>query len=51
MANDFNCVAEICIEKKSWKIQARVVQLWVATNLGNQKIPFSMELVLMDDEV
>ncbi|XP_057419002.1 uncharacterized protein LOC130713232 [Lotus japonicus] len=34
--------------KEAWNIVVKVIRLWVSPNFGGRKLPFSMELVLMD---
>lgn len=37
--------------KEAWNIVVKVIRLWVSPNFGGGKLPFSMELVLMDAKV
>ncbi|KAH1099635.1 hypothetical protein GYH30_035011 [Glycine max] len=56
MTNKYNSVAEINAEKKSWRIMVRVVRLWMVLDVltnkqtSSNKIPFSMEMVLVDSK-
>jgi len=42
---------ELNPEKESWNILARVVRLWFVEDYTKGKTPFSMEIVLQDQEV
>lgn len=51
MAARQDLISAISPAKESWSIIARVVRLWFVADLNKQKIPFSMEMVLMDEKV
>lgn len=51
MANRNDPVSAISPAKESWSIIVRVVRLWFFSDFNKQNIPFSMEMVLMDDKV
>jgi len=42
---------ELNPEKESWNILARVVRLWFVEDYTKGKTPFSVEIVLQDQEV
>ncbi|RZC24565.1 hypothetical protein D0Y65_003669 [Glycine soja] len=56
MANKYNSIAEINAEKESWRIMVRIAHLWMVSDVStnkqtsSNKIPFSMEMVLMDSK-
>lgn len=51
MALVFTPISEITGGKDSWSILAKVVRLWVVSDLSKHKIPFSIEMVLIDEQV
>ena len=57
MANKYNSIAEINAEKESWRIMVRIARLWMVSDVStnkqtsSNKIPFSMEMVLMNSKV
>ena len=38
-------------EKETWHIIAKVVRKWYGQNFGGSKIPFTLDMVLMDSKV
>ncbi|KAH1059930.1 hypothetical protein GYH30_003758 [Glycine max] len=56
MAKKYNSIAEINAEKESWRIMVRIARLWMVSDVSinkqtsSNKIPFSMEMVLMDSK-
>lgn len=51
MAMAFSPISEISTAKESWSILAKIVRLWVVSDFTKHKIPFSIEMVLMDEQV
>jgi len=57
MANKYNSIVEINAEKESWRIIVKVLRLWMVYDVSthkqtsNNKIPLSMEMVLVDSKV
>lgn len=51
MANRNDPISAISPAKELWSIIVRVVRLWFVSDFNKQNIPFSMEMVLMDDKV
>lgn len=51
MAMVFIPIREITTGKESWNILAKVIRLWVVSDLSKHKIPFSIEMVLIDEQV
>lgn len=47
----FSPISEITPSKESWSIMGKIVRLWVVTDFVKHKIPFSVEMVLIDDKV
>jgi len=43
--NDVNSI------KESWNVFVRVLRLWCVQDFTKQKIPFSLEMVLQDQQV
>ena len=37
--------------KETWNVVVRVLRLWCVQDFTKQKIPFSLEMVLQDEEV
>ncbi|KAG5040167.1 hypothetical protein JHK82_012291 [Glycine max] len=56
MANKYNSIVEINAEKESWRIIVKVLRLWMVYDVSthkqtsNNKIPLSMEMVLVDSK-
>lgn len=44
-------VSSICPGREGWNLYVKIVQLWSVPDLNGQKLPFSMEMVLMDERV
>lgn len=51
MAAQRDFVASITTGRDSWNIVCKVVRLWTVPNLNGQKIPYSLDMVLMDERV
>lgn len=51
MERSFDSVPMITTVKDSWIICVNVVWLWVTIGFNNSKNPFSLEMVLMDEQV
>jgi len=51
MANlaEFSPISEISTEKFFWNIKARVIRLWQVSDFNRNTLPFSSEMVLMDE--
>jgi hypothetical protein len=51
MANlaEFSPISEISTEKNFWNLKARVIRLWQVSDLNRNTLPFSTEMVLMDE--
>jgi len=47
----YDSVASITAEKKTWRIQVKIIRMWTIPGLPNSRQPFSVEMVLMDDKV
>ncbi|KEH26002.1 PIF1 DNA helicase/replication A1-like protein, putative [Medicago truncatula] len=48
MSTKHNFISNVSPRKQSWTLVVRVVRAWFGQNNKNKKLPFSMELVLMD---
>lgn len=48
MANRHDSISSITPAKETWSVAVRVVRLWFVSDFSKQKLPFSMEMVLMD---
>ncbi|CAJ2651720.1 unnamed protein product [Trifolium pratense] len=48
MAPKHDSISEITPAKENWNIIVRVVRLWYVKDMAKDKLPFSMEMVLMD---
>ncbi|CAJ2673547.1 unnamed protein product [Trifolium pratense] len=48
MAPKHDAISEITPAKENWNIIVRVVRLWYVKDMAKDKLPFSMEMVLMD---
>ncbi|XP_027931228.1 uncharacterized protein LOC114187234 isoform X2 [Vigna unguiculata] len=46
----YDSVASITAEKKTWRIQVKIIRMWTIPGLPNSRQPFSVEMVLMDDK-
>lgn len=51
MAVVYTPFSEISNGKNSWNIIAKVIRMWVVSDFVKHKIPFSLEMVLLDQEV
>jgi hypothetical protein len=51
MAPKYDSIASLNASKEHWNLMARVVRLWSVIDLGGNKLPFSMEMVLVDKNV
>lgn len=51
MAGAYQYVFAIIIEKENWTIKVKVIRLWYFPSFSGSKAPFSLEMVLMDEEV
>lgn len=51
MANlaEFSPISEISTEKTFWNLKARVIRLWQVSDFNRNTLPFSTEMVLMDE--
>lgn len=47
----FSPISEISTARESWSVLAKIVRLWVVSDFSKHKIPFSIEMVLMDEQV
>ncbi|XP_057418085.1 uncharacterized protein LOC130712269 [Lotus japonicus] len=43
-------MAKIDASKETWTIVAKINRLWLSPSLYGSKIPFSMDMILMDDK-
>lgn len=50
METKFDSISDIIPEKESWAFVAKVIRLWLVADYNKNKLPYSMELVLMDDK-
>ncbi|XP_057440276.1 uncharacterized protein LOC130732185 [Lotus japonicus] len=50
MASRIDDLAKIDASKETWTIVAKVNHLWLSPSLYGSKIPFSMDMILMDDK-
>ncbi|XP_057440537.1 uncharacterized protein LOC130732527 [Lotus japonicus] len=50
MAGKIDDLATIDASKENWTIVAKVNRLWLGPSLYGSKLPFSMDMVLMDDK-
>ncbi|XP_057455849.1 uncharacterized protein LOC130747048 [Lotus japonicus] len=50
MAIKVDDVSDVNNSKDTWNIVTKVVRLWVSPSFSGGKLPFSMELVLMDSK-
>ncbi|RZC29206.1 hypothetical protein D0Y65_000980 [Glycine soja] len=50
MAGAYQYVFAIIIEKENWTIKVKVIRLWYFPSFSGSKAPFSLEMVLMDEE-
>nr|ABD33040.1 Nucleic acid-binding, OB-fold, subgroup [Medicago truncatula] len=48
MSTKHNFISNVSPRKQSWTLVVRVVRAWFGQNYKNKKLPFSMELVLID---
>ncbi|GAU51186.1 hypothetical protein TSUD_412120 [Trifolium subterraneum] len=48
MTPSYDSIASVNSNKESWNLMVRVVRLWYVKNLGSNKLPFSMEMVMVD---
>ncbi|KEH43498.1 animal RPA1 domain protein [Medicago truncatula] len=48
MSTKHNFISNVSPRKQSWTLVVRVVRAWFGQDYKNKKLPFSMELVLMD---
>ncbi|XP_057454122.1 uncharacterized protein LOC130745764 [Lotus japonicus] len=51
MADKIDDLATLNASKETWTIVVKVIRLWLSPSLYGFKIPFSMDMVLMDDMV
>jgi len=51
MANldEFSTISEISTEKTFWNLKAKVIRLWKISDFNRNTLPFSTEMVLMDE--
>jgi hypothetical protein len=51
MANlaEFSPISEISTEKTFWNLRAKVIRLWQVSDLNRNTLPYSNEMVLMDE--
>jgi len=51
MANlaEFSPISEITTEKTFWNLKAKVIRLWQVADFSRNTLPFSSEMVLMDE--
>jgi hypothetical protein len=51
MANlaEFSPISEISVEKTFWNVKAKVIRLWQVADFSRNTLPFSNEMVLMDE--
>ncbi|KAL6562418.1 hypothetical protein OROGR_003425 [Orobanche gracilis] len=50
MAIKVDDVSVVTASKDTWNIVTKVIRLWVSPSFSGEKLPFSMELVLMDSK-
>ncbi|GAU50408.1 hypothetical protein TSUD_244550 [Trifolium subterraneum] len=50
MAPKHDAISEISPAKENWNLIVRVVRLWYVKDMARDKLPFSMEMVLMDSK-
>ncbi|KAL6541697.1 hypothetical protein OROGR_011183 [Orobanche gracilis] len=50
MANKVDDVSVVTASNDTWNIVTKVIRLWVSPSFSGGKLPFSMELVLMDSK-
>jgi len=46
-----NVLNDMNSTKESWNVVVRVLRLWFVQDFMKQKIPFSLEMVLQDEQV
>lgn len=51
MASGVSLISEISHAKENWNILAKIVRLWLVRDFTKHKIPFSIEMVLMDEHI
>jgi hypothetical protein len=51
MAPKHDSISDISPAKENWNLIGRVVRLWYVKNTVKDKLPFSIEMVLMDSKV
>ena len=51
MANlaEFSLISEISTEKTLWNLKAKVIRSWQVSDFNRNTLPFSSEMVLMDE--
>ncbi|GAU46403.1 hypothetical protein TSUD_28190 [Trifolium subterraneum] len=50
MAPKHDAISEISLAKENWNLIVRVVRLWYVKDMIRDKLPFSMEMMLMDSK-
>ncbi|XP_057419079.1 uncharacterized protein LOC130713321 [Lotus japonicus] len=50
MASRIDDLAKVDASKETWTIVAKVSHLWLSPSLYGSKLPFSMDMILMDDK-
>jgi len=51
MSTKHDFISDVSPRKQSWTLVVRVVHAWLVQDYKNKKLPFSIELVLMDRKV
>jgi len=51
MTLKIDLVSDISPSKESWNIKVRVVCLWFVRDMKKDQLPYSLEMVLMDNKV
>ena len=50
IVTEFNQIQEINTDKTFWNIKAKIIRLWQVTDFNNPRVPFSVEMILMDSD-
>jgi hypothetical protein len=51
MAPKIDLISDISPSKENWNIRVRVVSLWFVRDMKKDQLPYSLEMVLMDNKV
>jgi len=51
MAPKIDLISDISPFKENWNIRVRVVRLWFVRDMKKDQLPFSLEMVLMDNMI